>query len=71
MAPEKQCETQDGKKFEYFQVNRILKNVKYIGLIEYDGKIYPGKHEPIISKEDFETVQRISEKESTTIKNVL
>lgn len=37
----------------HFTVNRILKNVKYIGKIYYDGTIYEGKHKPIISEQDF------------------
>jgi site-specific DNA recombinase len=39
-------------------VNRILKNVKYIGKIYYDGEVYPGKHEPIISEDTFNLTQR-------------
>jgi site-specific DNA recombinase len=39
-------------------VNRILKNVKYIGKIYYDGEVYEGTHEPIISEDDFNLVQR-------------
>lgn len=45
-------------KWAHQPVNRILKNVKYIGKIEYDGKIYEGKHEPIISEEEFNLAQR-------------
>ena len=44
--------------WSHYTVSRILKNVKYIGKIEYDGKIYEGKHEPIIDKDIFETTQR-------------
>jgi site-specific DNA recombinase len=39
-------------------VSRILKNVKYIGKIYYDGEVYEGTHEPIISESDFNLVQR-------------
>lgn len=50
--------TQKNKSFQYFQVWRILQNPKYIGLIEYDGKLYQGQHEPIIDQEIFDKVQR-------------
>jgi site-specific DNA recombinase len=39
-------------------VNRILKNVKYIGKIYYDNEVYPGIHEPIIDEDTFNLVQR-------------
>jgi hypothetical protein len=35
--------------FQTTTIQRILKNVAYIGEIKYDGKIYLGLHEPIIS----------------------
>ena len=40
------------------QFYRLLKNRLYIGEIEYDGKIYPGKHEPIIDRALFDAVQK-------------
>ncbi len=36
------------------QLYRILRNPLYIGKVEYDGKIYPGHHEPIVSEDLFE-----------------
>jgi site-specific DNA recombinase len=45
------------QNWRYYTVNRILKNVKYIGKIFYDGQVYPGKHEPIISDDEFYLVQ--------------
>jgi DNA invertase Pin-like site-specific DNA recombinase len=51
--------TQKNLEFQYFQVWRILQNPKYVGLIEYDGKLYEGQHDPIVSKEDFEKVARM------------
>jgi hypothetical protein len=39
------------------QFYRLLKNRLYIGEIEYDGKIYPGIHEPIIDRALFDAVQ--------------
>jgi site-specific DNA recombinase len=42
----------------HFTVSRILHNVKYIGKILYDGEVYQGKHEPIISEEEFYLAQQ-------------
>lgn len=50
--------TQHNKIFQYYQVWRILQNPKYIGLIEYDGQLYEGQHEPIITKEQFNMVKK-------------
>lgn len=38
-------------------IYRILSNPFYMGLIQYDGKTYQGKHEPMITKEEFDRVQ--------------
>lgn len=46
-----------GSKWAYFTVNRIIQNRKYIGMILYDGELYKGKHEPIVSEEDFHIAQ--------------
>lgn len=40
-------------------IERILKNPLYHGEFEWKGKVYPGKHEPIISKSLYEKVQAI------------
>jgi len=45
-------------QWAYYTVNRILHNPKYMGCILYDGKLYEGKHEPIISKDEFELVEK-------------
>jgi site-specific DNA recombinase len=45
-------------QWAYYTVNRILHNPKYVGCILYDGKLYEGKHEPIISKEEFDLVKK-------------
>ncbi len=49
--------TRRGKNFEFARVNRILQNPKYIGKLQYEGKIYEGKHDPIISEKDYYSVQ--------------
>ncbi len=41
------------------EVERILKNPIYYGMFRWKGKIWPGIHEPIISKELFDRVQAV------------
>lgn len=38
-------------------VYKILSNPFYAGMILWDGQIYPGRHEPIVSKEEFDRVR--------------
>jgi hypothetical protein len=40
-------------------VYRILTNPFYAGLIVWDGQTYSGKHDPIVTIEEFERVQRL------------
>ena len=42
----------------HYTVRLILMNVKYIGKIMYDGKIYEGHHKPIIDEETFQFAER-------------
>lgn len=39
-------------------VYKILGNPFYAGLIRWDGQVYPGKHEPVVSIVEYEAVQR-------------
>ncbi len=41
------------------QYYRILQNPIYCGIIRYNDELYDGKHEPLVSKELFDRVQRI------------
>ena len=52
------------KKFPQSRIHKILKNSFYNGLIEYNGEFFQGKHEPLITKEIFDTVQHIFNRES-------
>ncbi|MFZ2193533.1 MAG: recombinase family protein [Candidatus Moraniibacteriota bacterium] len=45
-------------------LQKMLSNVFYIGLFVYSGETYEGKHEPLISKATFDTVQRILDEKS-------
>ena len=40
-------------------IARILQSSIYYGIVPYKGKLYPGNHEPLISKDLFNTVQDI------------
>lgn len=48
-----------GVSFKNTNVQYILNNVLYTGKVKYEGKIYKGLHEPIISEELFEKTQEI------------
>jgi len=39
----------------------MLRNPYYVGVIEYRGVSYPGKHEPIVDRQTFDEVQRLLE----------
>ena len=42
-------------------IENILKNPFYYGVMRYDGKLYPHKYEPIISKQTFDAVQCVND----------
>lgn len=46
-------------------VSQILKRKSNIGLIEYKGKVYKGKHEPIVDEETFYKAQEMMSKRTT------
>ena len=51
-----------GKKGKMLSVSNyqyMLKNKIYYGMIEYNGEMYDGKHEPIITKKLFDSVQQV------------
>ena len=51
-----------GKKGKILSVSNyqyMLKNKIYYGMIEYNGELYDGKHEPIITKKLFDSVQEV------------
>jgi len=43
-------------------INRIIKNCFYYGDMKWKDKIYPGKHQPIIDKDTWETCQKIMDR---------
>jgi len=50
-------------KLDKSHLESILKNVFYVGQFYFSGKYYKGKHEPLISEELFEEVQRAFKKD--------
>lgn len=53
-------------KWSYRTTQSVLTNPVYCGLIRYDGEIYPGLHEPIITKETFDLAQEIIKERQMT-----
>ncbi len=50
------------------KIQYILSNSLYCGLINYNGEVFEGRHEPIVSRELFYKVQEIMKKKSKPIK---
>lgn len=46
-----------GKPYSKSRMEDMLKNTIYMGKIEYEGELYDGKHEPLVSEELFYRVQ--------------
>ncbi len=44
------------------QIETMLRNPFYYGVMKYDGGLYPHKYEPIINKSIFDKVQQVNEK---------
>jgi DNA invertase Pin-like site-specific DNA recombinase len=57
--------TRGGNKLVKSRIGDLLSNPFYYGVIEWNGKIYPAKHEPLISKELFDRVQLILKRKAT------
>ena len=53
-----------GKELAVSNYQKLLKNPIYTGLMLYNGEIFEGKHEPIISKKLFDSVQEVMIKKS-------
>jgi site-specific DNA recombinase len=54
----------NGKVLSVSNYQQILRNPIFTGLMRYGGEIYEGKHEPIISKKLFDTVQEVMMRKS-------
>jgi len=53
-----------GRELAVSNYQKLLKNPIYTGLMRYNGEIFEGKHEPIISKKLFDTVQEVMMRKS-------
>jgi len=53
-----------GKKLAVSNYQKLLKNPIYTGLMLYNGEIHEGKHEPIITKKLFDSVQEVMMRKS-------
>ena len=55
---EKNIKNRQGKIFSRAHLALILRNIAYVGKINYAGQVYRGIHQPIISEELFELAQK-------------
>src|SRR3989338_902367 len=53
-----------GKELAVSNYQKLLKNPIYTGLMRYNGEIFEGKHEPIITKKLFDSVQEVMSRKS-------
>jgi len=53
-----------GKMLSVSNYQYLLQNPLYYGLIRYNGEYYEGKHEPIITKKLFDSVQEVMKRKS-------
>ncbi len=51
-----------GKEISIGNIQKILQNIFYIGLMKYRGEIFEGRHEPLISKKLFDKCQEVMSK---------
>ena len=51
-----------GKQISVSNVQHLLKNLFYYGLMRYRGEIFEGTHEPLISKKLFDSCQEVMDK---------
>ena len=54
----------NGKELAVSNYQKLLKNPIYTGLMRYNGEIFEGKHEPIITKKLFDSVQEVMMRKS-------
>ncbi len=56
--------SKSNKELSISNYQQILKNPIFTGLMRYNGEIYEGKHEPIITKKLFDSVQEVMMRKS-------
>ena len=47
------------RPLNHSSIHKLLSNPFYTGKVVYKGKVYPGRHEPLVSEELFEQVQAV------------
>ena len=57
--------TKQARPIGQSQVEQILKNPFYHGIMRYNGGLYPHKYEPLIDKKLYDRVQQVNEDRST------
>ena len=55
----RKCKKIGGSPLSYSGIYRIINNPFYCGLMIRDGEIYHGKHEPMVTEEEFDRVQAL------------
>ena len=65
----KSGKTCGGIKFKTTNIHLTLNNVLYIGKVKYNGELYPGMHEAIITDETFDKTQAILANNSVRRRN--
>src|SRR5262249_21957149 len=53
------CKRSGGKPLAESAVYKILTNPFYAGIVIWEGKTYPGKHNPMVTADEFERVQEL------------
>ncbi len=48
-----------GKPLVVSHLHRLLRHPYYMGMVRYRGAIYPGKHEPLVSRKTWDEVQKL------------
>lgn len=61
-----QCKTPGGKPLTQSSLYKLLSNPFYYGVIRRKSDFYPGNHEPMITKAEFDKVQRILKRHEKT-----
>lgn len=51
--------SRNGRKLSVSALWSLLTNPTYIGMVRLNGRVYPGKHQPLVSQELFDQVQHI------------
>lgn len=51
--------TMGGKKPAVSWIYKMLSNPFYAGLIRWQGQLYPGKHQPVVTKQEFHMAQKL------------